>query len=323
MVKAGQTISVALCTYNGGKRLKSQLDSYLTQQRLPDELIVCDDCSSDNTLQILDSYAREAPFPVRIEVNSANLRSTKNFEKAIGLCRGDIIALSDQDDVWKPEKLAHIAEWMARDPQVAYSFSNAAVVDDELTPYGETLWDAVGFSRSEQASFATEGFRQLLKWNRVTGATMAFRSCWRNLLLPIPREWVHDAWIALILSGVSSGSPIPKALIRYRQHQNQQIGERKRGLLQQFRVARLMSAEHHASNVAKFRQLLERLESYPNLPREALTLLTEKVEHLQVRASLRVNHQWRLPFVLQEWFKGRYTQYSRGWKACAQDLFLN
>src|SRR5215470_8302349 len=101
----GPAISVAMCTYNGARFLAEQLGSLAAQSRLPDELVVCDDGSTDESAEIVKDFARHAPFPVRLEVNEENLGATKNFEKAIGLCRGEVIALSDQDDVWYPKKL--------------------------------------------------------------------------------------------------------------------------------------------------------------------------------------------------------------------------
>src|SRR5262249_18454629 len=99
-------LSVALCTYHGASYVDAQVASLTRQTRLPDELIVCDDLSTDDTVSILERFARAAPFPVRIHVNEQTLRSTKNFEQAISLCSGDVIFLCDQDDVWEPEKLA-------------------------------------------------------------------------------------------------------------------------------------------------------------------------------------------------------------------------
>ena len=94
------TLSVAMCTYNGSRHLSEQLESIGTQTRLPDELVICDDCSSDDTIRIIERFSASAPFAVRLEINTQNLGSTKNFEKAIRLCQGDLIALADQDDVW-------------------------------------------------------------------------------------------------------------------------------------------------------------------------------------------------------------------------------
>src|SRR5215467_4239016 len=101
-------LSVALCTYNGSRFLQEQLGSIGSQSRPPDELVICDDGSSDDTVDIIKRFALNAPFPVKLEVNASNLGSTKNFELAVSLCCGDVIALSDQDDVWDATKLAKI-----------------------------------------------------------------------------------------------------------------------------------------------------------------------------------------------------------------------
>src|SRR5947208_26587 len=93
-------ISIAMCTYNGAAHVEEQLRSFSGQTRLPDEVVVCDDRSSDDTMLLLEPFSRTAPYPLRIHRNDENLRSTKNFERAVSLCSGDILALSDQDDVW-------------------------------------------------------------------------------------------------------------------------------------------------------------------------------------------------------------------------------
>lgn len=95
---AALRISVALCTHNGSAYLTEQLASIAAQTRLPDELVVCDDRSSDDTPRLLADFAARAPFPVQVVVNSENLGSTAKFAKAISLCQGDFIALSDQAD---------------------------------------------------------------------------------------------------------------------------------------------------------------------------------------------------------------------------------
>src|SRR6266704_3029265 len=104
-------ISIALCTYNGARFLPEQLESIAAQTRLPDEMVVCDDRSADETTDIIRTFAKNALFPVRLEINEQKLGSTKNFEKAIRLCHGEIIAPADQDDVWNPQKLSKL--WRA------------------------------------------------------------------------------------------------------------------------------------------------------------------------------------------------------------------
>ena len=93
------TISVALCTYNGAQHLPAQLASIAGQTRQPDELLVCDDVSDDFTIEVIESFAHNVPFPVRVFINNEKLGAIKNFEKAVSLCTGDILFLSDQDDV--------------------------------------------------------------------------------------------------------------------------------------------------------------------------------------------------------------------------------
>ena len=97
--------SVALCTYNGAQYLPDQLESIVAQTRLPDELVVGDDHSTDDTVNILEDFAAGAPFPVRLHVNETNLGVVKNFEATILRCQGNLTALCDQDDVWLRNKV--------------------------------------------------------------------------------------------------------------------------------------------------------------------------------------------------------------------------
>src|SRR5262249_31567365 len=99
-----------MCTYNGAEFLPAQWESILAQSRKPDEIVVCDDGSSDQTRALLEQFASGSAIPVTIQLNQTNLGSVKNFEQAIRLCTGDIIALSDQDDVWRSDKLQSIEE---------------------------------------------------------------------------------------------------------------------------------------------------------------------------------------------------------------------
>ena len=102
-------ISIALTTHNGSRFLRQQLDSLFEQTRLPDEIVVCDDCSTDDTLAILHEYARQHP-ELRIHTNEHALGVNANFFKAIALCTGDYISICDQDDVWMSHKVATLAD---------------------------------------------------------------------------------------------------------------------------------------------------------------------------------------------------------------------
>src|SRR6266849_8380108 len=139
-----QYVSVALCTYNGARYLTPQLASILSQTLSPDELVICDDGSEDGTLDLLRAFSQTARFAVRIFENQhARLGSTKNFEKAIELCTGDLIALADQDDVWRPHKLDHLCRSLGENPSAGYAFSDAELVSATGRGLGQTLWNSV------------------------------------------------------------------------------------------------------------------------------------------------------------------------------------
>lgn len=125
-----------MATYNGAAYLSQQLESLAVQTRLPDELVVCDDGSKDETVSILQSFAEQAPFPVRIVLNIVNMGSGRNFMHAAGLCEGDWIAFSDQDDVWLPDKLERVEATAEVDPRLSMIVHLSEVADEELRPTG-------------------------------------------------------------------------------------------------------------------------------------------------------------------------------------------
>ena len=160
-------ISIAMATYNGERYVREQLESLSAQTRLPDELVVTDDGSTDGTLEILRAFARAAPFPVRVYPGERNLGYTRNFLKAARLCTGDWIAFCDQDDVWLPEKLATIERYAASGGTLLIVHS-AESVDRTLTPTGVRYPD---FRRR-----GVYGQFQLPTWWIVEGFVMAFRA---------------------------------------------------------------------------------------------------------------------------------------------------
>ena len=128
------SVSVAMATYNGQKFIREQLDSLAAQQRLPSELIITDDASSDKTVVIAEQFAKTAPFPVHVHGHDNRLGYRANFMRAASLCTSDVIAFCDQDDVWSPQKLALCIEPF-QDPAVLLAHHNAEVV----TEAGERL----------------------------------------------------------------------------------------------------------------------------------------------------------------------------------------
>jgi glycosyltransferase involved in cell wall biosynthesis len=217
-------ISVALCTYNGEQFLSRQLESIQQQIRTPDELLVCDDCSSDRTIEILHDFAARAAFPVRITRNEHNLGFVANFERAIQLCQGDLIALCDQDDIWYPVRLERSLLDFTAHPEVGFVFSDADIIDQQDQSTGMRLWTSFGFVGKRKEQLSTGDYTVLAKNRFVTGATVMFRSRLRVNCLPIGSGWLHDEWLVATAAAVAEVKPIDSPLIKYRQHASQQIG---------------------------------------------------------------------------------------------------
>ncbi len=318
-------ISVALCTYNGEDFLSEQLASILAQTRQPDELVICDDVSTDRTLMIAREFAASAPFPVRIFVNERNLGSSRNFGRAIELCSfsDGVIVLSDQDDVWVKTKLAMIDDSFRNHPETNVVFSDAEVVDHDLRAKGYRLWDAVKFSKKERFEVESgQAIRVLLRHNVVTGATMAIRARLCPMVLPVPEGVVHDSWIALLAAVDGHIRLLPYALILYRQHAGNQIGASKLNFTQRLRRPCEKAITEARTALCQYEKAAERLRGMPMLGVSAVLLrdFSQKVDHLRTRIdiALRVaSWFWKMT---QEIISGRYHRYSLGWWSIGHDL---
>ncbi len=316
-------ISVAMCTYNGEEFLQEQLESIMNQSCQPCELVICDDISTDNTIDIINKFSIEALFPVRLIINKYNMGSTKNFEQAIRLCKGDIIALSDQDDVWCHDKLLRFSETFSTFPDIGGVFTDAEIVDAGLKPMGFCMWDIICFNRHQQKMLKRgNAVDVLLKHNVVTGATMAFRSNLIDLLLPISDKWIHDAWISLLIAFCSQFAIIDKPLIKYRQHQNNQVGlhKIKRNLFDQIKQAKDTTPDSYYKDASYYIPVYQRLSVCSNI--KSLEKLSCKVNHLRFRASLPKRKYKHIPLVIRELLAFKYHRFSNGYRSFAKDLFL-
>ncbi len=317
------TFCIALCTYNGSAYLRQQLASILAQTRLPDRMVAVDDGSVDATLAILYEFARQAPFPVAVHSNPQNLGYLRNFERAIELCEGEVIVLCDQDDVWHRQKLAAMEGVFRRSPQTALVFTDAEAVDAQLRPLGYRLWEAVHFTPTRQARFAWgQGFEVLLQGNVVTGAAMCFRSRYRDLVLPMVEEVVHDAWIALLISAVAPVAPLPAPLLRYRQHGSNQLGVKKHTLPQRISRARQVRVHPFERLCYQHQQALERLRSRTEIPTERLEAFERAIAHFSLRCRLPERRLQRLSPILRELTSGGYSRMANGLSSAVRDLVV-
>jgi len=319
-MKATATLSVVLCTYNGAAYLQQQLDSIAAQTSLPDELLISDDASTDDTVTIAAEFARKAPFEVRMDTNPINLGFIPNFEKVIELAKGDLIALCDQDDVWQADKIEKLRDAFARRPSLGLVFSDGEVVDHELAPLNSTLFEYAGFDeRRQNQARSGNAFDVMLNGNVVTGATMAFRTKLRGLALPIPIGIgrYHDAWIALMASAVTEVDFINEPLIKYRQHENQVTGVRR-----QERPA-VLGRGHYRDHVDFLELVDSRLvEGWKPTPKldDSRSRLADRLAHVRTRAQMPESRLRRLSPLVRELISGRYGRYSSGLKSVVRDL---
>ena len=211
--------SVAMATYNGERYLREQLESVARQTLPPFELVVCDDGSADSTLRILDEFARSAPFPVHVHRNQRNLGYGDNFLRAISLCRGEWIALCDQDDVWLDHKLERCVEVLAGHSGVDLLSHSADQVDEELRPLPHRVPNHARLT-------VTEPFR-----NVPFSVLAGFSCCVRKALFdrlpaarrpaalyPLGRREPHDVFIYHLANTYGRIARLPDSLALYRRH---------------------------------------------------------------------------------------------------------
>lgn len=312
------SVSVAMCTFNGSDYLKEQLESILCQTVLPNELVVCDDCSTDDTVEILKMFSALCAFPVKLYSNHRRLGITKNFEKAISNCSGDIIILADQDDVWFPNKVERMVHTFRGDPDCGFVFSNAGLIDSQGLKLDGSLWSSRSFDKHKSMQFDSgEQLSVLLKGGGyVFGMTLAFRSDYRSILLPINSEsslCTHDTWIVLILSAIGvRGISIKDNLVNYRQHAKQVSGAgQKTQLFGRLKVLKKGFTDGYDDLAGAFDRIAERVSGTSNMKNQRLLL--GKSGHLRARS--KVNHLMglsRIKPVLTQLFLGHYAKFSSG-----------
>ena len=219
-------ISVALCTYNGEKYLNEQLNSIFNQSLSVDEIIICDDKSTDTTIEIIKEYQEKHPFKIKLFQNETNLRSVKNFEKALNLTSGDVIFLSDQDDIWVHEKVEKYVAYFYKHNSIKVLASNGYCIDDSSSIIEKySLWDIPEFLKEKNID--VDYFKLITYFSNIaTGASMALKKEILIKVLPFPiiDGLHHDEWIAIIASSTQEFTLLNEKYFYYRIHNNQQVG---------------------------------------------------------------------------------------------------
>ncbi len=202
-------ISIVIATYNGEKFLRKQLDSLFNQTYKNLEIIAVDDCSTDETLSILNEYATQHDKFTVVQ-NENNLGYVKNFEKGFLLANGGYIAPCDQDDIWLPNKIDVLFNNMD-DCEIAYC--NSAFIDSEDNLIGNTLSDRANFCDFDSplmyvVGACAPGHAMLIKRNVVIRA------------MPFPILFSHDNWLGFIATFSGTVKLVNQVLVYYRRHDN-------------------------------------------------------------------------------------------------------
>ena len=201
-------ISIAMATYNGEKYIKEQLESFSSQTLLPDELIITDDCSTDRTEMIVKEFADTAPFNVIFHRNEINLGYCGNFNAALMKTTGDIVFLSDQDDVWFPEKMEFMVRLAEENPEMLVLMNDTELTDGELNPVGLTKLGQI-----KSAGLSLNSY--------VMGCCCAVRRELLDLCMPIPEGFrAHDNWLVEFAAGLNAKWVDKTVLQYYRRHES-------------------------------------------------------------------------------------------------------
>jgi glycosyltransferase involved in cell wall biosynthesis len=298
-------VSVALIVYNGANYMQTQLNSILGQSHKVDEIIIVEDASSDNTKEILSSYASQNPALFSISYNPVNLGSYKSIEKAIKLCTGDIILLADHDDFWYANKVAAILNWFEANPTMNGVFTNGYLMDAQgeiNTKYN--LWDSMSFPHAIVNS--TNNLKLYINTveNAVTGAAMAFRNNLPFLKTPFPqiKYLIHDRWLAIHLAENNSLGILDEKLIRYRIHSRQSIGGKIENVHKYINLnTSLFLEENNTTTFEDLRFILNKIEINLLIQKEIKKLAHKGFDNKIYLSILENKHSKYINLGFQKW----------------------
>ena len=313
--------SVALCTYNGEKYIKEQLDSILKQTVKVDEIVVGDDGSTDNTLTIVQEVLSNSGIPFKVMVNPGPKGVSGNFYNTISACSNEIVFTCDQDDVWVETKVEEMLKCFNENEKALLVFSDATLVDGALKPINCNLWKTIPFKPLKDNS---KMFDLLLGSRVVTGACMAVKRDFAVFCGVARGDWLHDAWFAINASVLGDIVPLPEQLTLYRQHGNNTIGasnitssQRVKGYFKNFEI---MPAYWGArlERYTTFKEL-----SGDNLTSEQLKKLDKCIGFWKDLTSINECNKFKgLCIVIKNYFNFNYRKYYSGCRGAIRDFLV-
>ena len=323
-------VSIAMGTFNGARHLPAQLDSMVRQTRMPDELIVSDDGSTDATLEIMEAFRSTAPFDVHILHSDGRLGVTRNFERAIAACHGAFIVLSDQDDIWMTDRVERSVAALQAIPDAGYAFSNARIIDEDRSAQSDTLWSRIGLNDARRMRYRSgDQVAVLLNGpNFIYGMAMTIRRAFLADVLPIVARspsCTHDTWTAFIMSGSGHcGVMIESCLVQYRQHAAQVVGAGSPRATAGGAIRHSLTSERYFDPMFPddLDAVADRIARSNDATRsQAAHQMRAKAAHLRVRErAAKLPAARRAIMIGKEFLSGRYSGYSNSWKTVIRDL---
>ena len=310
-------ISIVIASYNGSLFIQEQLISIEKQDLLPDEVIISDDSSTDNTIDIIEKFSSKSKLNINILKNNIRLGYAKNFERGLLVCKGDYVFLSDQDDVWFPSKISFMFNLAIQNPDSLCLLNNALIVDSSL----KTLNNYTKIGQIKKLGLSEKAF--------VMGACCLIKKEILEITLPFPTFIkAHDNWIVEISNDLNLCYVSEKVLQFYRRHDNNEslalFNSSKQisifnifNYVQKIKLNRIkLSFERTANLILKIDYLFSKNEnkftnSLLNNLRKELYFNNRRLQILANKKSYKLT---------KDLFFGEYNKYMSGFKSYLLDI---
>lgn len=266
-------ISVVMATYNGEQFLRKQLDSILQQTLAPKEIIIVDDCSQDGTVSILKEYASIYPT-IRFISNEKNLGYIGNFEKGMMMAQGNLIALSDQDDIWVPSKLEKLYEGLGAHLLI---YSDSELIDENDAPLHKKMSEIKNQIAYNNCLMYTIG-----AW--APGHTFLFKKKLLDRCIPFPTIVTHDFWIGFVATCYSPIQYLSEPLVQYRQHNFNAIGADT--LVKKVNQAKSSKEEMQEKSRQRMQLLYEKCPPELEVQKHVLKTISESYQNYSFKNNL-------------------------------------
>lgn len=283
-------ISVCMATYNGAAYVKQQLQSIQCQSLPPDEVIICDDGSTDGTIRIIQGFIRGNCLQDtwKLYQNEQNKGYPGNFYYAMSLCSGDIVFLADQDDIWHEEKLAHMCRAFKEHPKTLAVSCKLSLIDAQGSDIHSVMAPTHGGSGAGQGSLRKVSIEDVFYKCEWPGMVLAYRRQWQQGLHQSFRGIPHDFLICARAAEEGGFYQLDEILAYHRRHDNNTGGE-------EHRLSRLLQKERKLQEIRDYLQILQSFEEEEALQTEhGKAALNKKTSSMQGRYEALQSGKLRL-----------------------------